>query len=75
MLNISLITTYTCVTNPPLDSPWKLLATINIFILLLSAAKIELPKNIAELMRIIGFRPQISENFVQMGPEAAFAMI
>ena len=33
----------------------------------------ELRKNIATAVRIIGFRPQISDSLAQIGPAAAFA--
>ena len=61
----------TSTVNPPAPIPWIARAAINIAILMLAAANVLPTKNIDAAIKMIGFRPQISESFPQDGIEAA----
>jgi hypothetical protein len=73
MLNKSEMVIITSGTKPPLAAPCIVRHTINDSMLLASAQKIELATNSASAANMIGLRPQISDNFAQIGPAAAFA--
>jgi hypothetical protein len=71
MLNKSLTQMFTKIISPPAAAPWTALPAINIPILLLTAHT-KLPiANTATAASNTGFRPQISDNFAQIGPAAA----
>lgn len=65
--------TCTSKIKPPPAMPWNALPTINAIIVLAVAQTIEAAKKIANAASTMGFRPQISDNLAQMGPEAALA--
>ena len=73
MLNRSEMVMKTRGMRPPLAEPCSVRPTISIFILVDRAHKIELAKKKAVALSIIGFLPQISDNFAQIGAVTVFA--
>jgi len=59
--------------NPPPAAPWNARPMMRASIVLAVAHTAELTKNIASAANTIGRRPQMSDSFDQMGPEAALA--
>jgi hypothetical protein len=73
MLNRSEIVILTSWIRPPPAVPCRALPAINVCICWLKAQMMELPKKSAAAPKIIGLRPQISENLAQMGAADALA--